>query len=121
ERGVRWLDHVRAVLVLDEPAARDPAELVLGDIVAGQHREHAMRLRGRRRVDLLDLRVRVRRSHEHRVGLMGKLDVVGVLALAGQAPAVFLPLAARADALVRLPFPPLMPPAPAITLLTMLW
>jgi hypothetical protein len=67
ERGVRRLDHVRAVLVLDEPAARDPAELVRRDVVTGEHGENAVCLLRGGEIDLLDLRVRVRRSHEHRV------------------------------------------------------
>ena len=41
--------------------------------------------------------VRVRRAHEHRVGLVGQVDVVGVLARAGQEAIVFLAPEGLAD------------------------
>jgi hypothetical protein len=52
---------------------------------------------------------------------MRKLDVVGVLALAEQEPAVLFALDARANAVGRHHLPPFMASAPARTDLTMLW
>ena len=46
----------------------------------------------------LDVGVRVRRAHEHGVGLARAVDVVGVLALAGDEALVFLAAYGRADA-----------------------
>jgi hypothetical protein len=122
ERGVRRLDHGRAVLVLDQPAARQPAEPVGGDVVAGEHSDHAGGGLGGGGVDLLDLGVRVHRAHEHGVGLVRQDNVVDVVALAEQEPTIFLALDGCADALVgRHHLPPRMPAAPALTALTMLW
>ncbi len=125
EGGVRRLDHVRAVLALDEPPARDAAEVVGGDVVAGEHGEHAGGGERGGRVDLVDLGVRVHRAHEHRVALVRQRDVVGVRALAEQEAAVFLAPERRADALGRgcrgHHLPPRIEAAPARTALTMLW
>jgi hypothetical protein len=82
--------HRRAVLVVDHPAADQPADLVGGEIVAGQHGQHAGLGQRRRRVDSLDRGVRVRRTHEIGVGLSRDIDVVGVAALAGDIANIFL-------------------------------
>src|SRR5581483_8759205 len=54
-------------------------------------------LGGVRTVDRLDLRVRMRRADEIDVGLARTIDVVGILALAGDEPEVFLAADSRAD------------------------
>src|SRR5262249_35439671 len=68
-----------------------------GKVGAGVDREHAGRFLRSVGLDRLDLRVRVRRAQEIRVRLVGELDVVGVLAGAGEEAGVFLALDARAD------------------------
>jgi hypothetical protein len=75
---------------VDHPAADQPADLVGGEIVAGQHGQHAGLGQRRRRVDSLDRGVRVRRAHEIGVGLSRDIDVVGVAALAGDIANIFL-------------------------------
>ena len=97
DRRMRRHLHRRAVLRRDRPAADQIADLVGREIGAGQHRDdarHALRFRA---VDLPDLRVRVRRADEIDVGLARTIDVVGVLALAGDEPVVFLAADCRAD------------------------
>src|SRR5439155_571734 len=82
---------------MDHPAADEIADLVGSKLGAGEHREHARhRLRGLG-VDRLDLRVRVRRPQKMDIGLARPVDVVGVLALAGDKAEVFLAAHRRAD------------------------
>ena len=89
EDRVRRLLHRRAVGVVDQPAARQPAHLAL-DVLAGDDAHHAGHLRRGRGVDRFESGVRVRRAHEDGVGLAGQGHVVGVLAGAGQEAIVFL-------------------------------
>ena len=98
ERGMGARLHRRAVLGMDHPAADEAADLVGRDVVAGEDRDHARRLQRRRRVDLVDRRMRVRRAQEIGVGLAGTVDVVDVMALAGDEADVFLALDGGADA-----------------------
>ena len=98
EHGVRARLHGRSVLGVDHPAADETADLVLRDVVAGQHRDHARGLPRLGRVDTLDGCVGVRGAHEIGVGLAGEVDVVGVAALAGDEALVLLADDARADA-----------------------
>ena len=90
--------HRRAVLGMDLPAADEAADLVRGDVGAGEHRHHAGRAVRRGGVDLVDRRVRVRRAQEIGVGLAGTVDVVDVVALAGDEADIFLALDGGADA-----------------------
>ena len=90
ERRVRRHLHRRAVLRQHRPAADEIAELVLGELFAGEHAGHARHFRRRRGVDLLDLGVRVRRADEINRRLPRPVDVVGVVAFAGDEPLVFL-------------------------------
>ena len=90
--------HRRAVLVVDHPAADQPADLVGHEIIAGENREHAGRRLGRGRVDAIEGGVGMRRAHEHRIGLAGLVDVVGVPALAGDEAEVFFAADWGADA-----------------------
>ena len=90
--------HGRAVLGVDHPAANEPADLVGGDVGACIDRQAARRFHRGGGIDALDVGVGVRRAHEHGVGLAGAIDVVGVLALAGDEALVFLATHWRADA-----------------------
>ncbi len=98
ERGMGARLHRRAVLGKDRPAADQPADLVGRDVVAREHGDDARRGQGRGGVDALDVRMGVRRAHEIGVGLTVTVDVVGVLALAGDETNVFLALDGCADA-----------------------
>ena len=64
DRRMRRHLHRRAVLGMDHPAADEIADLVGGQLLAGQHRDHARHFFGRLDVDLLDPRMRVRRTQE---------------------------------------------------------
>ena len=96
ERRMRRHLHRRAVLGMDHPAADQIADLVGGQFGAGEHREHA-RHAGAAGVDRFDLGVRVRRAHEIGVGLAGPIDVVGVVALAGNEALILLAAHCGAD------------------------
>ena len=98
ECGVRRLDHRRAVLVVDKPAARQPVHLVADKIGPREDRDHARRLRRLGDAELLDLRVRVGRAQDVGVGLIWTTDVVGVVAAARQEPGVLFAQYARANA-----------------------
>ena len=97
ERRMRAGLHRRAVLRMDHHAADEAADLVGGDVVAGEHRDDAFRGQRLRHVDLVDRRVRVRRAQEVGVGLAVAIDVVDVVALAGDETDVFLALDGGAD------------------------
>src|SRR4030095_9567950 len=75
--------------------ARQPVDT--GQVLARVHGDDAGRRLGLARVDLPDLRVRVRRAQEMRVRVIGRIDVVGVLSRAGEETVVFLALDRRAD------------------------
>ncbi len=81
-----------AVLVLDHPAADQAADLGVGDVLAGEDRDHARHRLGGRGVDALDLGVGVRRTQEVRVGRARERQVVDIAAGAGQEALVFRPL-----------------------------
>jgi hypothetical protein len=78
-------DHLRV-----RHERRHPVQVVLLEILAGDHREHALdghRLRG---VDLHDLRVRVRAPHDVEIEHPRQLDVVDVGAPAADEARIFL-------------------------------
>lgn len=83
---------------MDHPAADDVADRVLGQLVAIENADHAGHLLGFGRIDALDLRMCVRRADE--MGLLHARHnhIVGVFALAGDEPLVFLARHAGADA-----------------------
>ena len=54
---------------------------VVGEIDAGIDAEHARHIARRRRVDALDHAMGNAAADHHRVGLAGKLDIVGIAAL----------------------------------------
>ena len=89
--------HGRAVLGVDHPAADQSADLVLGDVLAGEDADHAGHLLRLGGVDRLDRGMGMRAAHEIGVGLLRKIDVVGVLALAGDEAVIFLALDACAN------------------------
>ena len=89
--GERWMGarlHRRAVLRMDHPAADEAADLIGRDVVAGEDRNHAQRLEGGGKVDFVDCRVGVRRAEKIREGLAVTIDVVDIMALAGDEPDV---------------------------------
>ena len=89
--------HRRAVLGMDHPAADQPADLVGGQILAGEDRHHPRHGRRGGLVDAVDRGMGVRRAEEVGVGLARTVDVVGVAALADEVAAVLAPLHGRAD------------------------
>ena len=79
-----------------QPQIRLPI-LSLAKLGAGEHRDHAGH-RGRRfGVDRFDRGMRVRRANEIGVSLAGPVDVVGVVALAGDEALIFLAAHRGAD------------------------
>ncbi len=90
--------HRRAVLRMNHPAAGEAADLVGRDVVAGEDRDGARRLPRLGRIDLVDRRMGVRRAQEIGVGLAGTVDVVEVMALAGDEADVLFALDRSADA-----------------------
>jgi hypothetical protein len=82
--------HRRAVLGMDHPAADEISDLVVDELLAGQHIDHAWHLHGGCDVDAFDFCVGVRAADERRIGHAVKADVVGVFALAGDETLVFL-------------------------------
>ena len=89
--------HRRAVLGMDHPAADQIADLVIDDLLAGQHIDHARHSLGRVGIDSLDLGVGVRAADERGVGHAVQADVVDIAALAGDETLVFLAHDASAD------------------------
>src|SRR5207344_3082636 len=87
----------RAILGVDHPAADQIADLVCGKLRAGEHREHARACVRGFGIDALDGGVRVRRAHEHRVGLSGAAHVIGVVAVPRDETLVFLAADRRTD------------------------
>ncbi len=79
QHGMRRLFHRRAIGGRDEPAARQAPHLSF-KVLAGEDPCHAGHRRRRAGVDRVDRGMRVRRSHEDRIALVGQVDVVGVLA-----------------------------------------
>ena len=69
-----------------------------GKIVAGENAMHAGHFPGMRNIDFLQRRMGMRRAQKIRVGLAVPIDVIGILALAGDVADVFLALDRRADA-----------------------
>src|SRR5215813_3247431 len=83
---------------MDHPTADQGADLVRRQVGAAENRKTARRFARRGRVDALDRGMGVRRADKHGIGLAGAIDVVGILALAGNEPLIFLALDGRSDA-----------------------
>ena len=73
-----------------ERGVRHGVKAVGCNVGAGQHRQHAGHGARRRRVDRDDARVRVRRAHEHRIGLTRQAQIIAVAAGAAEQAQVFL-------------------------------
>ena len=69
---------------------RDRPKLVGGAVGAGEHAEHARHRLRRRGIDRDNARVRIRRTHHHRIGLAVEIEIVGEAALAGDQPRILL-------------------------------
>src|ERR1700733_7932773 len=125
---------------MDHPAADEIADFVIGKLDAGEHGEDARHAGRGLGVDRFDRRVCVRRTDEISACLTGPVDVVGIVALAGDEALIFLAAHRGADtgsahgialrqslpgriysaALLAEP-PPRMARAPAAIALTILW
>jgi hypothetical protein len=97
ERRMRGHLHRRAILGVDYPAADQIADLVGGKLRAGEHREHARARERGFRIDALDGRMRMWRAHEHRMGLPGAVDVIGVMAVPRDETLILLAADRRTD------------------------
>ena len=97
QRRMRRHLHRAAVLGMDQPAADQVADLVGGELGAGEHRQHARHRGGGFVVDLLDTGMGVRRAHEIGMRLAGPRDIGGVVALAGDETLVLFTAHRRAD------------------------
>src|SRR6266404_1513529 len=75
---------------MNHPAADQVADLVAGKFRAGEHGDDARHGGCRLGVDALDPSVCMRRADERGVRLAGSVDVVGVMALAGDESLVLL-------------------------------
>ncbi|MHC2255353.1 hypothetical protein ACVILK_005045 [Bradyrhizobium embrapense] len=82
--------HRRAVLRGDRPAADQVADLVVDDLLSGQHRDHAGHLHCLGGVDALDLGMCMRAADEVSIAHADHLNVVDVTSLSGDEPAIFL-------------------------------
>src|SRR5580704_2824952 len=98
KRGERADLHRRPVFRMDGPAGNVSADLVGDRVRAGQNRDDPLRLQGGGGVDLVDRCMRVRRAHEIGVGLARTIEVVNVVALAGNEADVFLAFDGGANA-----------------------
>jgi hypothetical protein len=97
ERRMRRHLHRRAVLGVDHPAADEIADLVGRKLRAVKDRDHAGHAGRLVDVDRFDRGVSVRRTDEIGIGLAGPVDVVGVVALAGDEAVILLAAYRGAD------------------------
>ena len=81
-------------------------DLVLRDVIAGEDRQHAGHGSGLFRVDLPDIRMGMRRPQEIGMGLPRTVDIVRVVALAGDEAEIFLARNACANSSGRHDAPP---------------
>src|SRR5580700_8609765 len=79
----------------------DAREAVGERVLAGKHREHAGHGARRRDVDGADQRMGMRRAHRGAIGLARQIDVVAVIAAAGDEACVFLAAYRLSDACVH--------------------
>src|ERR1700730_1809115 len=82
---------------MDHPAADQVADLVGGEFGSSENREHARHLGRGFDVDRFEGRVGVRRTKEIGVSLPRPIDIVGVVAGAGDEAAVFFTAYRGAD------------------------
>ena len=89
--------HRAAILRRDGPSADDVADAVAGQLVAVEHVDDPLHRQGRAFVDALDLRMGMGRADKGGVGLVLAAHIIGIFALAGDEPLVFLALDARTN------------------------
>ena len=95
-REMRRDERRRAVLVRERDVGGMPRpdrmryrlQTIGRQVAPGQHGEHTGRPCCRCRVDRTNERVRMRRSHHHRISLAGEAEIVAVAAFAGQQPEI---------------------------------
>ena len=87
QRRPRHVMDRRAVAVLQRHVAFEPA--ITGEIVRGQHGEHARHRLGGAGIDRADDAVRLAAAHHHGIGLAGAGHIVGITALAAHQRGVF--------------------------------
>ncbi len=119
QRRMRRLDHGRAVLAVDLPAAGKPALAVGGVVGAGEDGDDPGGLLCLARVDASDLRRGVGRAQDIGMGLTMPVDVVGIGSAAGEEAEILFALDGGADALL-IHGQLLIARTPACTALTML-
>ena len=90
--------HARAIPGGNGPAADQIADLVVDELLTGQHADHARHLHRRRRIDTFYLGMCMRAADEVCVGHAQQLDIVDVAAFAGNETTVFLAHDACANA-----------------------
>src|SRR5262249_20793702 len=98
--------HGRTILGMDHPPADEPADLVLSDVIAGQHCNNPILLRPFRRLDRADLGVRMGTAHEISIDLILEVDVVGITTSTGDEAVILLALYAGADSCLAHDLPP---------------
>ena len=98
EGGMAARFHRRAVLGMDHPAANEAADLIGGDMLAGENGDDARHFGGCRAIDAVDGRMSVRRAHKIGMGLARAVDVIDIAAFAGDEANIFLALDRGADA-----------------------
>src|SRR6266705_2116007 len=82
---------------MDHPAADQIADLVGGKLDSGENREHARHLGRGAGVNRFDRRVGMRRTKKIGIGLPRPIDIVGIVAGAGDEAAVFFAAYCGAD------------------------
>src|SRR5262245_4187894 len=91
---------------MDHPAADEVADLILGEVRTGIDSKKTGRSKLGSAIARLQAPVRMRRAHEDCIDLARPVDVVGVLALAGDEALIFLAPNGSADAGGGHGFPP---------------
>ena len=73
---------LRRAEILWHHSGREPAELIVLGVSAGQYQQHSWGRLRLRRVDILDARMRMRGKHVHAVAHTGQDDIINVAPLA---------------------------------------
>jgi hypothetical protein len=71
----------RRTEILWHHAGREPAELIVFSVSAGQYQQHSWGRLRLRRVDMLDARMRMRGKHVHAMAHTGQYDIINVAPL----------------------------------------
>ena len=89
QRHLGWVPRPNGV--------RDGFQPVRQHVLASQHGQHGRNCQGRSRIDSPDPRMRVRRAQHERIGLVGQVGVVAVVALPRQKAQILLAAGRLAD------------------------